>query len=218
MNILSIKNIYYRADNTDILKGISIDVKEGDCISIIGSSGSGKSTLLKICSDLITPSCGDIYYREKNYKDYNPLDLRRKISYCIQTPYLFGETVFENIIFPFKIRNEEIDKSEVMRLFKKFNLDESFLDKEIKSLSGGEKQRIALVRNLIYTPDILLLDEVTSALDKENCKLVEAYIKELNDKGVTIVWVTHSMEQSESIFNKRIVISEGKVEKMEELR
>lgn len=218
MNILNIKNIYYRADNTDILKGISIDVKEGDCISIIGSSGSGKSTLLKICSDLITPSSGDIYYRRKNYKDYNPLELRRKISYCIQTPYLFGETVFENIIFPFKIRKEEIDKSEVMKLFKKFNLDESFLDKEIKSLSGGEKQRIALVRNLIYTPDILLLDEVTSALDKENCKLVEGYIKELNDKGVTIVWVTHSMEQSESIFNKRVIISEGKVEKVEELK
>lgn len=218
MNILNIKNIYYRADNTDILKGISVDIKEGDCISIIGSSGSGKSTLLKICSDLITPSSGDIYYRGKNYKDYNPLELRRKISYCIQIPYLFGETVLENLTFPFKIRKKEIDKSEVIKLFEKFNLDESFLDKEIKSLSGGEKQRIALVRNLIYTPDILLLDEVTSALDKENCKLVEAYIKELNDKGVTIVWVTHSMEQSESIFNKRVIISEGKVEKMEELK
>lgn len=218
MNILSIRDVYYMAHNTDILKGISIDVKEGDCISIIGSSGSGKSTLLKICSDLITPSSGDVYYREKNYKDYNPLELRRRVSYCIQTPYLFGETVIENLIFPFKIRKKEIDKIRIIKLFNKFNLDESFLYKEIKSLSGGEKQRIALARNLIYTPDILLLDEVTSALDKENCKLVEAYIKELNDKGVTIVWVTHSMEQSESIFNRRILISDGKVEKMEELK
>ena len=218
MNILSIRDVYYMAHNTDILKGISIDVKEGDCISIIGSSGSGKSTLLKICSDLITPSSGDVYYREKNYKDYNPLELRRRVSYCIQTPYLFGATVIENLIFPFKIRKKEIDKIRIIKLFNKFNLDESFLYKEIKSLSGVEKQRIALARNLIYIPDILLLDEVTSALDKENCKLVEAYIKELNDKGVTIVWVTHSMEQSESIFNRRILISDGKVEKMEELK
>ena len=111
-----------------------------------------------------------------------------------------------------------MNKQRIVKLLERFNIDESFLDKDIISLSGGEKQRISIIRNLLYTPDIILLDEATSALDLENAKVVEEYIKELNDLGVTVLWITHSMEQSEKIFNKRITISEGKIECMEVLR
>ncbi|MGL5328136.1 MAG: ABC transporter ATP-binding protein, partial [Peptostreptococcaceae bacterium] len=172
MSILSIKDIYYSSDNLDILNGISIDIEKGDCISIIGESGSGKSTLMKICSDLISISKGDILYNGKSYKEYNPLELRKKISYCVQIPYLFGRNVYENLEFPFKIRHEKMDKPKVIDLLNKFKLDKSYLEKDINSLSGGEKQRISLIRNLVYTPQILLLDEVTSSLDNENTKIV----------------------------------------------
>lgn len=215
MSILSIKNIYYNTDNLRILNGISLDIKKGECISLVGESGSGKSTLMKLCADLITVSQGDILYEGKSYKDYNPLELRKKISYCVQIPYLFGSSVYENLEFPFKIRHEKMDKDKVIKLLNKFNLNESYLQKDINSLSGGEKQRISLIRNLIYTPKILLLDEVTSALDSENTKIIEQYVKELNESGVTILWITHDLEQSKGIFNKRVTISKGKISKVE---
>ncbi|PRR82145.1 ABC transporter ATP-binding protein [Clostridium vincentii] len=218
MQILNIKGIFYEVDNNKILNNINIDVEGGDCISIVGSSGCGKSTLLKICADLISISKGDIYYRGKNYKECNPLDLRRNISYCIQSPHLFGEQVFENLEFPFKIRKESTNKNRISALLERFNLDKGILDKDIHSLSGGEKQRIAIARNLMYIPDILLLDESTSALDTVNAQVVEEYIKDINKEGVTVIWVTHSLEQSEGIFNKRITISNGSIEKVEGIR
>ncbi|MGL4798700.1 MAG: ATP-binding cassette domain-containing protein, partial [Cellulosilyticaceae bacterium] len=95
---------------------------------------------------------------------------------------------------------------------------ESYIEKEINGLSGGEKQRIALIRNLIYTPDVLLLDEVTASLDKENAVVVEGYIKALNEKGVTVLWITHSETQSTAIFNKRLVVEDGKLSRLEVLK
>lgn len=218
MEILSINNLTYEADNTKILSGITFNVEQGDCISIVGQSGSGKSTLLKLCSDLIQVTNGEIIYRGKSYKDYNPLELRRKISYCVQLPYLFGNTVLDNLEFPFKIRKKELDKERVLYLMNRFNLDESFLEKNVASLSGGEKQRVSLIRNLIFEPDIILLDEVTAALDKENAEIVEAYIKELNENGTTVLWITHSKEQSEGIFNKRITIDGGRLKCLEVIK
>lgn len=218
MDILNIKNLSYEVDNTKILNGITLDIEQGDCISVVGQSGSGKSTLLKLCADLIPATGGEVVYRGGSYRDYNPLELRRKISYCVQLPHLFGETVFHNLEFPFKIRNKLMDKGRVVSLLERFNLDESFLDKSVNSLSGGEKQRVAIIRNFIYEPDIILLDEATAALDKENAKGIEAYIRELNQKGVTVLWITHSKEQSEGIFNKRITIDEGKIERIEVIK
>ena len=217
MNILRIKDITYNFDNTEILSGISIDVKKGDCISIVGQSGSGKSTFLKICADLLPTSSGEIYFKEKNYTDYNPTQLRKLVSYCVQIPYLFGKTVYDNLEFPFKVRNEKVNENRLNFLLNKFNLNETYLQKDINSLSGGEKQRIAIIRNLIYIPEVLLLDEATASLDKENASIVEEYVKELNKGGVTVLWITHSEKQSKSIFNKRITIDEGKVIKVEEL-
>lgn len=218
MNILSLNNIKYFFENTYILNGISLNIKKGDCISIIGTSGSGKSTLLKICSDLISPTCGELLFYNKNYHDYDPISLRKQISYCIQIPYLFGESVYDNLSYPFQIRNQNIDTNKIIRFLEKLNLDKTYLEKDINSLSGGEKQRIALIRNLIYNPEILLLDEVTSGLDVKNAKKVEELVKEMNDNGTTVIWITHNLDQSKSIFNRRIQIEEGKIIKEEILK
>ena len=218
MELLSLRNITFRYKEVNIINNVSIEVNKGDCISIIGESGGGKSTFLRLCADLISPSSGEIEYNGKNYLEYNPIELRRKISYCSQFPYLFGETVRENLEFPFKIRNKEIDKNKIIEFLNKLNLDKSYLEKDTNSLSGGEKQRISLIRNFIFTPDILLLDEVTSALDDYNTRVVEEYLEEMNKSGVTIVWITHDKEQSKRIFNKRIVIESGKIKEVEVLQ
>ncbi|MGL4913815.1 MAG: ABC transporter ATP-binding protein [Romboutsia sp.] len=215
--ILKLKDITYFNDNTDIINNINLEINEGDCISLIGPSGSGKSTLLKILSDLISPTKGNIFFKEKNYTEYEPTQLRKKISYCIQTPHLFGDTVYDNVSYPFIIRKEEICEKTILKFMEKFNLDSNYLYKSVNSLSGGEKQRVALIRNLMFKPDILLLDEVTSALDKENSIIVQNYIKELNSQGVTIIWVTHNIKQSSSIFNKRISMEQGNIINKEDL-
>lgn len=218
MGILKIKNITFKDKDNIILDNISLSIKKGECISIVGESGSGKSTLLRLCADLISPSAGSIEYNNKNYLEYDPVDLRRSISYCTQTPYLFGENVYDNLCFPFKIRNKKVDNNRIYKLLIDFSLDKSYLDKDINLLSGGEKQRIALIRNIIFTPEILLLDEVTSALDSSNTIIVENYIKLLNKEGVTVVWITHDEEQSKRLFNRRIFIKEGKVETVEVIK
>ncbi len=217
MNILKISNVKYSSDKDEIIKGINLTVEKGDCISIVGQSGSGKSTFLKMLSDLISPTGGAIYYNGKDYKEINPIELRRKISYCIQIPYLFGESVYENLAFPFEIRNTSVDEDEILKSLELLKLDKSYLNKKVDALSGGEKQRIALIRNLLSKPDILLLDEVTSGLDKENTKIVQSLIKKINEEGMTILWITHDMDQSKSIFNKRVHIDEGKIIKEENL-
>ncbi|MGG7078544.1 ABC transporter ATP-binding protein [Clostridium sardiniense] len=218
MKILELNRVYYDVEHEkNIINGVSFQVNEGDCISIIGESGSGKSTLMKICADLIEIKSGSIKYRDKEYEAYEPTELRRKVSYCTQSARLFGDTVYDNLEFPFKIRNKEVDKDKIIYFLNLFNLDESYLDKQISSLSGGERQRVGLIRNVIFKPDVLLLDEVTSALDISNTKVVENYVKKINNEGVTVLWITHSEEQSTSIFNKRIVFSKGNIEKMEEL-
>lgn len=218
MSILRLNNIVYKSNNEYILKDISLEINKGDCISVIGSSGSGKSTLLKLMADLIPITEGEIYYNGKSYYEYNPLELRREISYCIQLPHLFGETVYDNLIFPFILRKESINKNRIFELLNIFNLEEEILNKNITSLSGGEKQRVSIIRSLIYAPKVLLLDEATSALDKENAANVEKIVKELNKTGITVVWITHNLDQSKEIFNKRIKISEGQIESIEILK
>ena len=215
MSILKLDNISYKLDNTDILKNINLEIFKGDCISLIGPSGSGKSTLLKLCSSLISPTSGKIFFNSKDY--YDLIMLRREISYCVQMPILFGNTVLDNLKFPFEIRKKDFDKNRVISLLDEFNLSKDYLYKEVANLSGGEKQRISLIRNLIFTPKILLLDEATSALDPKNSELVENIIKNLNLKGVTVLWVTHNIKQSNSIFNKRLTVSLGEIIKEEAL-
>ena len=132
-------------------------------------------------------------------------------------PILFGDTVLDNLKFPFEIRKKDFDENRVISLLDEFNLSKDYLYKEVANLSGGEKQRISLIRNLIFTPKILLLDEATSALDPKNSELVENIIKNLNLKGVTVLWVTHNIKQSNSIFNKRLTVSLGEIIKEEAL-
>lgn len=211
MSILMLEKVTYKSDNQTILKPISLEIEAGDCVCIMGASGSGKSTLLKLCSDLISPTEGEIYYRGKPYSSYEPTQLRKEIAYCTQGCYLFGKTVYDNLEFPFVIRKKSVDEERINKLLNAFSLGGDIKYKELHLLSGGEKQRIALIRTLLFKPQILLLDEVTSALDEENTSIVEAYIKALNKEGMTIVWVTHDKAQGERLFNKHIVIHKGEV-------
>lgn len=173
---------------------------------------------MKLCSYLISPTEGDIFYKNTSYKEYDPIKWRQCIAYCFQTPYLFGDTVMDNLKFPYSIRNSKFDLSKVEQLFTDFKLSEDYLKREVRDLSGGEKQRIALIRTLLFKPDILLLDEVTSALDVDNTLIVEGVIESLNEKGITILWVTHNPKQSKKYANKVLTIENGRAKSLEVLK
>jgi len=215
LSLLEFQNVSYSNDSQNILNNISIQIESNDYISIVGPSGSGKSTFLKLCCHLQSPTAGTILYNNKPIMEYNPTDLRKNIAYVFQTPYLFGDTVFDNINFPFSIRSVKPDQDRINELFSLFDMTTEYLKKEVKNLSGGEKQRIALIRSLIFKPDILLLDEITSALDMINSQIVEKVISTLNKEGISILWVTHNLEQSKKYANKLLTIDAGAIKSLE---
>lgn len=218
MSLLEFNNISFLNKDNLIIKDLSFKIEYEDFVSVVGPSGSGKSSFLKLCSHLYTPTTGKILFKNKDLMEYNPTELRKNICYCFQTPYLFGKVVLDNFVFPYKIRNKEVDMNRIKYLLKLFNMSEDYLSKDIGNLSGGEKQRISLIRSLIFKPEILLLDEVTSALDVDNTNLVENIINDLNKDKVTILWITHNPEQSKKYANKLLTLENGSLKALEVLK
>ena len=218
MALLELSNISYIVKDKAIIQDASLAINEGDYITIVGPSGSGKSTLLKLCSDLISPTSGHIIYNGCDLTTIVPESYRKEVGYCFQRPYLFAKTVRRNICFPYDIRGVKPDMERIKYLFDLLHMPMEYLERRNDELSGGEMQRICLIRSLIFEPKVLLLDEVTSALDSVNTSIVEQVIDELHNKGMTIVSITHSEEQSLRKANRRITVVEGVLAKEEVLR
>ena len=217
MALLELSNISYIVKDKSIIRDVSLSVNQGDYITIVGPSGSGKSTLLKLCSDLISPTSGTITYNDRPLTAIDPKSYRREVGYCFQRPYLFAKTVRRNILFPYDIRGLKPDMSRIEYLFDLLHMPLNYMERRNDELSGGEMQRICLIRSLIFEPKVLLLDEVTSALDATNTSIVENVIDELHKKGITIISITHNEEQSLRIANRRITIVDGQLAKEEVL-
>lgn len=211
MAILELKNLFFESQSKIILDNINYSVDEGEFLSIMGPSGSGKSTLLKIISSIISKTSGDILYKNKAIEEYNPSDYRKEVSYCFQSPVLFGQTVEDNLSFPYDIRNERFDSKKAIQFLEEVGLPEKYLFKPINTLSGGEKQRVAVIRNVLFQPKILLLDEITSALDQTNREIIWNWLRGLKMKSsMTVLMVSHN-EQELELADKNIKIIEGKL-------
>lgn len=196
MSILSLTDISYQVEQRQILNKVNLEVQAGDFLTLTGPSGGGKSTLLKIIASLISPSDGEIIFQGQNQRDYEITTYRQLVSYCFQQPSLFGQTVADNLQFPFVIRNEASSQVQIEQALTKVNLPTSYLNKNITELSGGEKQRVALLRNTMFLPKILLLDEVTVGLDARSIEIVHQFIKQLwQDAGLTIIQITHNQAE-----------------------
>ncbi len=195
MYLFEIKKLGVKSPEKEILKAISFTVEPGSHLTITGPSGSGKSTILKVLATLQSYDSGDVFYKGKDLATLNPIPYRQEVSYCFQQPVLFGETVRDNLSFPFEIRNLLFDEEKARKMLQDVHLDSSFLDHPITKLSGGEKQRIALIRNLMFEPKVILLDEVTAGLDVETKEIVRALIERIHVAGTTIIEVTHDNDE-----------------------
>lgn len=194
--LLQVNNVGYQVGTTKILNNISFDLRSGEFKLITGPSGCGKSTLLKIIASLQSPTSGKILFSGEDITTLNPENYRQRVSYCAQTPALFGDTVYDNLIFPWQIRQQRPDPGAFLADLARFQLPETILAKNINELSGGEKQRISLIRNLQFLPQVLLLDEITSALDESNKRNVNEIIHHYaRDKQTGVLWVTHDKDE-----------------------
>ncbi|CAI0911820.1 Uncharacterized ABC transporter ATP-binding protein YbbL [Serratia entomophila] len=194
--ILRLDDIHYQIDGQVILDSVSFGLREGEFKLITGPSGCGKSTLLKIISSLMDPTRGTITFDGQAITAMQPEDYRKQVSYCFQTPSLFGDTVYDNIALPYQIRKQKPDEQKMQADLVRFGLPGNILKKSINELSGGEKQRISLIRNLQFIPRVLLLDEITSALDEDNKRNVNEQIRQLvAEHRLAVLWVTHDTEE-----------------------
>ena len=193
------KSFHTRDGEIKALESVSFDVKEKEFISIVGPSGCGKSTILSILAGLEEKSNGEINFS----KDYT-------IGYMLQNDSLFEwRTVLENCLLGLEITNQltKENKEYVINLLKTYGLEE-FIDSYPSRLSGGMRQRVALIRTLATKPDILLLDEAMSALDYQSRLAISDDIyKIIKKEGITAIMVTHDIAEAISMSDRIIVLS-----------
>ena len=201
MKVLEIKNVtktfYTELGELKVIDNMSFDVEEGEIVAIVGPSGSGKSTILNMISRLIKPTNGSI-------------DVNGELGYMFQRDHLFEwRTVWKNILLGLEIKhhlNEENIKY-VENMLKKYELYE-FKNNYPKELSGGMRQRIALIRTMATKPDILLLDEPFSALDYQTrIKVSDDIYKIIKERKLTTILVTHDISEAISMADRVIVMS-----------
>ena len=212
--LLTVKNLTKTYNKKNVLKNINFSVEEKEIVSIIGPSGSGKSTLLRCINRMVTPTSGEILFDRKLITSANIGEIRKEIGMVFQHFNLFENlTVLENItLAPVKLKllSQAEAKKRALAMLKEINLYDK-KDSYPISLSGGEKQRVAIIRTLILEPRLILLDEPTSALDPEMTKEVIELIKHLKYKGITLIIVSHEMEFVKEFSNRIIFIENGKL-------
>ena len=207
--VLKLENISktYQAKNgeTEALRNVNFSINEGEFVSIIGPSGCGKSTLLSIAAGLENKSSGKIYIDGQETEDVSS-----KIGYMLQKDSLLEwRTIYNNVLFGLEITHRKTKENEeyVKELLKKYNLYE-FKDKYPTQLSGGMRQRVALIRTLAIRPEILLLDEAFSALDYQTRIMVTKDIyKILKNENITTLMVTHDISEAISMSDKVVVLT-----------
>lgn len=210
-DIFTIQNLSYHPDNKPILTDINLTIPTSVNLTIVGPSGSGKSTLLRLLATLLTPTAGHILFQGQPQSSYPKQTYRQQVSYCFQQPTLFGDTVQDNLSFPFVIRNQAFDNDKAQQALANVDLEPETLTQPITELSGGEKQRVALIRNLMFTPKVLLLDEVTAGLDADTKAVVHRLINHYRNQGVTVLSVTHD-ETEIAAAEHLITIKAGRLE------
>ena len=212
--MLELKNVKKSYDGTVVLKDISLDIEEGEIVSILGPSGCGKTTLLNLILGIVDADGGKIIFNGEDLTDV-PME-KRGFNIVFQDYALFPNlNVYQNITYGLRNKPEISSKEEVEELISLLGLEEH-LSKRIGQLSGGQKQRVALARTMVMKPKILLLDEPLSALDgviKESIKdRIKTIAKEYN---LTTIIVTHDPEEALTLSDRVMIINEGEIAQFE---
>lgn len=209
MNIL-IDRVSKQYHQKKILDSITLEVPTGSFYGIVGDNGAGKSTLFRIISGLEKPDQGCVTYEGSAWNH----TIAKEITYMNQVPHMLKATVFENIAYPLMIRKVEKDiiKSRVDELLEALDLG-SLVHQSAKVLSGGEAQKVAFARALIFEPKLLLMDEPTAHIDRKTIQLIERLIRQRQETShMTTMMITHNSDHHKNFFDKVFMLSKGKLE------
>ncbi|GGD00491.1 ABC transporter ATP-binding protein [Enterococcus wangshanyuanii] len=214
--MIRFQQVSKKYNNQAVLEDFDIAIEDGEFFVLVGPSGSGKTTTLKMINRLIEPTDGDIYFNDQRLIEYDLKELRLTIGYVLQQIALFPNlTVAENIelIPEMKRWNKTQRRERTEELLRKVNLPpEEYLHRKPAELSGGEQQRIGILRAIAAKPDIILMDEPFSALDPISRGQLQLLIKDLHkEMASTVVFVTHDMNEALLLGDRICVMKEGKI-------
>ncbi len=202
---------------------LSLSVRQGEFLSVVGSSGGGKTTLLKLINGLLLPSCGRVLVLGEDTARADLIALRRQIGYVIQGAALFPHlSVAENIGYVPRLSGKRLSQARLEELMRLVDLSPDLLSRYPISLSGGQQQRVGIARALAVEPRIMLMDEPFGAVDEITRTVLQDSIQELHRTlGPTIVFVTHNIREALRLSDRVLIIQQGRVEQLgspEEIR
>jgi putative ABC transport system ATP-binding protein len=209
---IEFQHVNYSVDGLHILKNITGSFLEGKITTLVGPSGAGKSTLFKLCNGLRSPDSGEILIKGKPIEVYDPVELRRNVGIALQSATMVKGSVLENLELPLSLQGKEIDLEFARELLHDVGLADNILERNAKDLSGGQRQKLSIARTLVNKPKVLLLDEITSSLDRVSQHDIEELIEKINEKyGTTMIWITHNLDQALRIGHCTWVMMNGEL-------
>ncbi|RDW16244.1 phosphate ABC transporter ATP-binding protein [Oceanobacillus chungangensis] len=209
---IQFEHVNYSDGSTSILKNITGFFPKGKITTLVGPSGAGKTTLFRLCNRLISPSSGEIQIVGEKIDQYNPIELRQNVGLALQSATMIRGTVMKNLALPLTLKGSKLSEEDATELMQDVGLSEAFLTRNVKDLSGGQRQKVSIARTLVNKPKILLLDEITSSLDRVSQQDIEELIVRINEKyGTTIIWITHNLTQAVTIGEYSWVMIDGEV-------
>ncbi len=205
-----LKEIKYK----NILEIDYLEIPFNQVICIVGESGSGKTTLIRLLNHLISCDSGDIYYKDTDLKDYDPVQLRREVVMLPQVPIIFPGTIKDNLLLGLELSEKPLVSEEtLLKMMQTINLNKD-LQTDAFELSGGEKQRLALARILLMAPDVLILDEPSSSLDEDTeIFIIEKLVDYTKSNYKTLIMVTHSKKLAQKYGENVISMEKGIIKK-----
>ncbi len=210
--VVSLENIKVSFDSTQVLRGISLNIKDGEFVTLLGPSGCGKTTTLRIIGGFVKPDEGSVLFDGRKINDLPPY--RRGVNTVFQRYALFPHlNVFDNIAFGLRIK--KTPSAEIARRVKEMlalvNL-RGFEERGVEQLSGGQQQRVAIARALVNRPRVLLLDEPLGALDLKLRKEMQTELKNIQQQlGITFIYVTHDQEEALTMSDTVVVMNDGRI-------
>lgn len=210
--VISLKHLHKTFDGKKVLDDISLDIRQGEFVTLLGPSGCGKTTTLRLIAGFLAPDEGEILLDGKDISTIPPY--RRPFNTVFQRYALFPHLdVYDNIAFGLKLQkvpSDEIDRR-VRRILKLVSMTD-YESRNVESLSGGQQQRVAIARALVNSPKVLLLDEPLAALDLKMRKDMQIELKEMHKQlGITFIYVTHDQEEALTLSDTIVVMNEGKI-------
>jgi len=218
--MIELDNIHHSFGKEEVIKGISLHIKKGETVVLLGLSGSGKTTTLKLMNGLLSPNRGKVSFNSQSLSELNILEVRQKMGYVIHQGGLFPRyTVLENVALVPRLLKWPNSKiiSRAKELFQKLDLDPTvFFQKYPDQLSGGQQQRVGIARALAANPPVLLMDEPFGALDPITRQSIRREFLELDElKEKTVVMVTHDVQEAFEMADRIAVMHEGKIIQMD---